>query len=155
MLVDVWFMQSFRNWSVLLIMQVKVLMIGLLFGSLFGCSTPAVSKEGPSGSLWFGTKNLSDICVVVHQKDGTAFQSAGFGTTNHEGFFYLVKTGGHEPLILEPGEYAFTLESLGPQIVFPTAYLKPETSPLKVTWSSEMTILDLKAPEELLAKLPN
>ena len=135
-------------------MQAKVLTIGILFGSFFGCSTPAVSKEGTSGSLWFGSQTLSDICVVVHQKGGAAFLSAGFGTTNHEGFFYLVKTGGQEPLILEPGEYSFTLESLGPQIVFPSSYLKPETSPLKVTWSSEMTILDLKAPEELLMKLP-
>ncbi len=122
---------------------------------LSGCgSAPAVSRDGSHGLLTFGPQTLGDICVVVHHKKGAGFRQLGFGTTNQAGFFHLLKDGGQEPLILEPGEYSFTLESVGPQIVFPAPYLKPTTSPLKVTWTAEMKSLDLQAPAGLLAKLP-
>ena len=135
--------------------RICILTVGILTGCLQGCSSPTVSKDGSAGSLWFGTETLGDICVVVHRKESTSFQSIGFGTTDQAGFFHLLKTGGQDPLILEPGEYVFTLESVGPQIEFPDEYLNAETSPLKATWSAESTSLDLKAPEELLATLPN
>ena len=133
--------------------QIRIHTVGILIGCLLGCSSPMVSKDGSAGSLGFGTETLGDICVVVHRKDGTSFQSIGFGTTNQAGFFNLLKTGGQDPLILEPGEYVFTLESVGPQIEFPSEYLNAESSPLKATWSAESTSLDLKVPEELLATL--
>ncbi len=133
---------------------IRIFTVGVLIGGLSGCGSTAISRDGSSGSLLFGTQTLSDICVVVHRKQGSEFQSPGFGITDHTGSFNLVATGGQEALILEPGEYCFTLESLGPQIVFPASYLKPETTPLKVNWSAEMTSLDLEAPEDLLAKLP-
>lgn len=130
-------------------------LLACLLCCLSGCgSAPAVSREGSHGLLTFGPQTLGDICVVVHRKEGTGFQQQGFGTTDQAGFFHLLKDGGQEPLVLEPGDYSFTLESVGPQIVFPAPYLKPETSPLCVTWTAEMTSLDLQAPEELLAKLP-
>ena len=134
--------------------QTQLFILGILAGCLFGCDAPKVSREGSLGTLTFGTKVLSDMCVVVHRKDGSVFQQLGFGTTDHSGSFCLLLAGGQDPLVLEPGEYYFTLESLGPEIVFPAPYLKPERSPLKVTWTAEMTSLDLQAPEELLAKLP-
>jgi hypothetical protein len=91
---------------------------------------------------------------VVHRKEGAAFQQLGFGTTDGVGKFFLVKTGGQEALMLEPGEYSVTLEPVGPQIAFPPIYLQPEKSPLKSTWNADMTSLDLNAPEELLKNLP-
>ena len=126
----------------------------VLSGILFGCSEPTVSKDGSVGTLRFGTQTLGDICVVVHKKDGAAFQQLGFGTTDGTGNFILLKTGGVEALILEPGDYSFTLEPVGPQIAFPPIYLQPEKSPLKSTWNASMTSLDLNAPEELLKNLP-
>lgn len=130
-------------------------LLACLLGCLSGCgSAPAVSRDGLHGLLTFGPQTLGDICVVVHRKKGTGFQQHGFGTTDQAGFFHLLKDGGQEPLVLEPGEYSFTLESVGPQIVFPAPFLKPETSPLTVTWTADMISLDLQAPEELLAKLP-
>ena len=126
----------------------------ILVGSLLGCSEPTVSKDGSIGTLKFGTQTLGDICVVVHKKEGSAFQQLGFGTTDGTGMFFLLKTGGREALILEPGDYTFTLEPVGPQIAFPPVYLQPEKSPLKSTWTADMTSLDLNAPEELLKNLP-
>jgi hypothetical protein len=126
----------------------------ILVGSLLGCSEPTVSKDGSIGTLKFGTQTLGDICVVVHKKEGSAFQQLGFGTTDGTGMFFLLKTGGQEALILEPGDYTFTLEPVGPQIAFPPVYLQPEKSPLKSTWTADMTSLDLNAPEELLKNLP-
>ena len=125
----------------------------ILVGSLLGCSEPTVSKDGSIGTLKFGTQTLGDICVVVHKKEGSAFQQLGFGTTDGTGMFFLLKTGGQEALILEPGDYTFTLEPVGPQIAFPPVYLQPEKSPLKSTWTADMTSLDLNAPEELLKNL--
>ena len=126
----------------------------ILVSSLLGCSEPTVSKDGSIGTLKFGTQTLGDICVVVHKKEGSAFQQLGFGTTDGTGMFFLLKTGGQEALILEPGDYSFTLEPVGPQIAFPPVYLQPEKSPLKSTWTADMTSLDLNAPEELLKNLP-
>jgi hypothetical protein len=126
----------------------------ILVSSLLGCSDPTVSKDGSIGTLKFGTQTLGDICVVVHKKEGSAFQQLGFGTTDGTGMFFLLKTGGQEALILEPGDYTFTLEPVGPQIAFPPVYLQPEKSPLKSTWTADMTSLDLNAPEELLKNLP-
>jgi hypothetical protein len=126
----------------------------ILVGSLLGCSEPTVSKDGSIGTLKFGTQTLGDICVVVHKKEDSAFQQLGFGTTDGTGMFFLLKTGGQEALILEPGDYTFTLEPVGPQIAFPPVYLQPEKSPLKSTWTADMTSLDLNAPEELLKNLP-
>jgi hypothetical protein len=126
----------------------------ILVSSLLGCSEPTVSKDGSIGTLKFGTQTLGDICVVVHKKEGSAFQQLGFGTTDGTGMFFLLKTGGQEALILEPGDYTFTLEPVGPQIAFPPVYLQPEKSPLKSTWTADMTSLDLNAPEELLKNLP-
>jgi hypothetical protein len=81
----------------------------ILVSSLLGCSEPTVSKDGSTGTLKFGTQTLGDICVVVHKKEGSAFQQI---------------------------------------------YLQPEKSPLKSTWTADMTSLDLNAPEELLKNLP-
>lgn len=122
----------------------------VLVCTLHGCSEPTVSQDGSIGTLHFGTQTLGDICVVVHKTDGTTFQQAGFGTTDGTGKFFLVKSDGQEALILEPGDYSFTLEPVGPQISFPAVYLQPAKSPLKTTWTADMKTLDLNAPEELL-----
>ena len=136
-------------------MSYRLLILSLILTSgLFGCFEPTVSKDGSTGTLKFGTQTLGDICVVVHKKDGAAFQQLGFGTTDVTGKFFLLKTGGQEALILEPGDYSFTLEPVGPQVAFPPIYLQPEKSPLKANWTADITSLDLNAPEELLKNLP-
>ena len=80
------------------------------------------------------------------------FQPIGFGNTAVDGSFLLYTPGADGPLWLEPGDYVFTLESLGPPVQFPDVYVNAETSPLKVTWSREMQTLALKAPESLITQ---
>ena len=133
--------------------RIRMITAGIVFGCLLGCGSATVSKDGTAGALWFGTETVGDICVVAHRRDGVRFQQVGFGTTDQSGFFNLLKIGGQDPLLLEPGDYVFTLESVGPQIDFPTVYLQPELTPLKVAWSTGMTMLDLQAPEQLIAAL--
>jgi len=47
--------------------------------------------------------------------------------------------------------YSVTLESIGPSLQLPDACKKPELSPLKITWTSDMKSVDLEVPEKLLA----
>ncbi len=122
--------------------------------TLIGCSQNAADQDGGTiGILRFGTETVGDICVVVHKQEASGFQQIGYGTTLASGTFSLVTIGGAEPLVLEPGEYAFTLESLGPQIPFPAEFLSPEKSPLKTTWGDESSLIDLEAPEKLISGL--
>ena len=126
---------------------IPVLMTGVLSGCS-GSTSPATG--GTAGALMFGPEVTSDILVTVYKKNQTGFQSIGFGTTAVNGSFNLYNTGASEPLWLEPGDYSFTLESIGPPVQFPAPYLKPESSPLNVNWNSDMTSLVLQAPENLL-----
>jgi hypothetical protein len=123
----------------------------LIAGFLGGCSgATSPAKGGTAGALMFGPEVTSDILVTVYQKNDTGFQSIGFGTTAVNGSFILYNTGATEPLWLEPGDYKFTLESIGPPVRFPAPYTTPESSPLHVNWNSDMTSLVLQAPENLL-----
>lgn len=123
----------------------------LMAGFLCGCSgATSPAKGGTAGALMFGPEVTSDILVTVYKKSDIGFQSIGFGTTAVNGSFILYNNGATEPLWLEPGDYAFTLESIGPPVKFPAPYQKPESSPLHVNWNSEMPSLVLQAPENLL-----
>lgn len=119
-----------------------------------GCSEPAAGPgTGTMGSLRFGTETVSGICVVVHRRVGAEYQEVGYGTTLPSGTFGLVARGGTDALFLEPGDYVFTLEPLGPQIAFPAEYLTPEKTPLKTTWTADAELLNLEAPEKLISGL--
>lgn len=128
-------------------------MFGLLVivSGVIGCSEGATSaKGGTPGVLRFGTDVSSDIVVTVHRRRDSGFEVAGFGTTSENGTFVLYAPGATEPLWLQPGEYAVTLESIGPPVQFPRDYGTPKTSPLKVTWSDTMETLELDVPSKLL-----
>ncbi len=130
----------------------KSLMIVVTLHCLVGCGSATVPAEGgTTGSLKFGPEVTSDIVVTVHQQNGGQFSAIGFGTTIQDGSFILYKAGATEPLWLEPGNYVFTLESIGPLVQFPDEYLEPKTTPLKITWTADMKSADLEAPQELIA----
>lgn len=133
--------------------QVHAVAMSIILWCLAGCGSATTIEAGSTGFLWFGTEMLNDICVVVHRNDGADFQTVGFGTTDNAGHFELLTPDGQEALHLEPGDYTFTLESVGPPVQFPEEYLQPESTPLKVTWTAEMSSLDLVAPEELIAAI--
>lgn len=72
----------------------------------------------------------------------------GFGATNHEGKFRLVSPKGEGPLWLSPGDYVFTLQSLGPvPPPLSAAYASASKTPLKATWKASDLSLDLKLPK--------
>ncbi len=119
---------------------------------MLGCDSATVpAKGGTSGTLKFGADVTSDIVVTVHQSIGGQFSPVGFGTTIQDGSFILYNAGATEPFWLEPSDYVFTLESIGPPVRFPKEYLSPKTTPLKVTWTAEMKSVDLEAPQKLIA----
>ena len=118
---------------------------------LAGCgggSAPA--KGGTPGTLTFGSNVSSDIRVSIHRSVSGGFEVLGFANTAADGTFVLYNSGATEPLWLEPGDYAFTLETIGPPVEFPEEFTRPESTPLKVTWASDMSSIRLDAPPELL-----
>ena len=117
---------------------------------LNGCSNaPAPAAGGTPGTLTFGDGVTSDINITVHQNSAGSFQPIGFGLTDIEGRFILYQTGAAGPLWLEPGDYVFTLESVGPSIVFPKEYLSPQTTPLQLSWTADSNSADLTVPQKL------
>ena len=132
-------------------LRLKFALLAVSFHCLVGCgSATAPAEGGTTGILKFGANVTSDIVVTVHQQNGGQFSAIGFGTTIQDGSFILYKPGATEPLWLEPGEYVFSLESIGPPIQIPAEYQKAESTPLKITWTSDMKSLNLEAPEKLL-----
>jgi hypothetical protein len=118
---------------------------------LAGCSdVPAPVTGGTPGTLTFGDGVTSDINITVHRNSAGSFQSIGFGLTDVEGKFILYQTGAAGPLWLDPGDYVFTLESVGPSIAFPKEYLNPQTTPLKLNWTADSKSADLTLSQKLL-----
>jgi hypothetical protein len=115
----------------------------LLFAiTLPGCGAHAVTGGTP-GILHFEGKPLTDIQVTVHLLEGSTTHPVGFGVTVRDGSFKLVKNGAQGPLWLSPGEYCCTLESAGSPVKIPKQYSQPDTTPLKVSWSSSDSTLSL------------
>lgn len=118
---------------------------------LTGCSdVPAPATGGTPGTLTLGDGVTSDINITVHRNSAGSFQPVGFGLTDAEGKFILYQTGATGPLWLEPGDYVFTLESVGPSIAFPKEYLNPQATPLKLNWTADSKSADLKVSQKLL-----
>jgi hypothetical protein len=112
-----------------------------------GCSqSPALVEGGTAGSLLAGETPVPDVEVKIYAAgDSTPL---GFGATNHEGKFRLVSPKGEGPLWLSPGDYVFTLESLGPvPPPLSPAYASALKTPLKATWKSSDQSFDLKIPK--------
>lgn len=130
----------------------KVLTLLMLsISSLSGCSDAAAPAEGGTpGTLSFADGVTSDINITVHRNSTGSFQPMGFGLTDVDGKFNLYQTGAAGPLWLEPGEYVFTLESVGPSIAFPKEYLNPQSTPLTLNWTADSKSADLSVPRKLL-----
>lgn len=117
---------------------------------LCGCSNgPTPATGGTRGTLTFADGVTSDISITVHRNSAGSFQPIGFGLTDVEGKFMLYQTGAVGPLWLEPGDYVFTLESVGPPIAFPKEYLNPQSTPLKLSWTAESASADLSISQKL------
>jgi hypothetical protein len=106
----------------------------VLAAALSGCG-PQPVQGGTAGHLVSAGKPLSEIQVTVFQIDGAAFKPVGFAVTTTDGSFQLLQNQARGPLVLAAGEYRCTLESAGAPIKIPKQFARPETTPLKVSWT--------------------
>ena len=119
-------------------------LVACAFG-LAGCG-PKPITGGTPGTLAFEGKPVSDIRVTVHRRHGGQSEPIGFAVTANDGTFALVTNEARGPLRLTPGDYCFTLESVGPPVRIDKEYTKPDSTPLKVSWSAADTSLTLDVP---------
>ncbi len=111
---------------------------------LCGCSQgPLQVSGGTQGSLTAGEVPVPDFEIKIYQVGSV--RPLGMGTTGIDGRFRLVQPAGNASLSLPTGEYAYTLESIGPESPrMPSTYSNAAKTPLKVKWRSEDRSLDLK-----------
>lgn len=128
------------------IMKNIILLAALCLVFCGGCSSQPSSVEGgTSGTLVAGDYPVPDFEIKVFEVGNSV--PLGMGTTANDGKFQLILMKGEGPLWLEPGEYAITLESIGPETPrIPSSYADHSKTPLKVTWKSEDKSLELKIP---------
>ena len=105
----------------------------ILLAAMGGCR-PQPVEGGTAGSLVIQGSPVSEIQISVHQNTGGSWTKIGFGDTRADGSFELVKLGAEGPLVLEPGEYRFTLESIGVPLFLPPIYTSPQATPLVVQY---------------------
>lgn len=110
-----------------------------------GCGTKGVIG-GTKGLLHTGSAMMSELQITVHQVEGSATKQIGSGVTDSNGEFELVTNGAKGPLKLSPGEYRFTLESVGAPVVLPQEFTQADTTPLKLTWSAGDKAIDFDLP---------
>lgn len=112
-----------------------------------GCGVQPVTGGTP-GTLRAGGQPLGEVQIIVFQQQGDAAVQVGLGVTALDGTFELVANEARGPLVLAPGQYVCTLESVGAPLQFQPAYSQAQSSPLRVQWSSGS--LDLDIPPEAL-----
>ncbi len=111
-----------------------------------GCAPQGISG-GTTGQIRTESSPLADVQITVYRVEGTDIHEAGFGISNPDGEFSLVRTGAAGPLWLEPGEYRFTLESVGPVFMkWSPEYATAARSPLQQQWGPADHNLDLVVP---------
>ncbi|MBX3441568.1 MAG: hypothetical protein KF774_04115 [Planctomyces sp.] len=124
-------------------------MLVLPLAAVLGCREPDV-RGGTMGSLTSHGEPLSDVQVTVHEASGSTPRPVGSAVTRLDGTFELLVVGASGPLWLPPGQYVCTVETAGAPVAFPVEFSKPESTPLRVSWTSDSQTLDLVAPSELL-----
>ncbi len=116
---------------------------------LAGCrDSQTGSVGGTKGFLRAGDRlALADVQVNVYQLGGDKPRLVGMGVSNVEGCFELYRSEDSEPLWLQPAEYAFTIESVGP---VPLTWKEPvhavDKTPLRKKWTETDSTLNLSVP---------
>lgn len=117
--------------------SLMVRLLAVLFVMVAGCS-PGPITGGTSGVLRTDGNPLRDVQLTIYSTSfsSTDGESLGYGVTSGDGTFELVKQDSTGPLQLESGSYVVVLESVGAPTELPAEYLKRESTPLKIDWSS-------------------
>jgi len=110
-----------------------------------GCSGDRSVPGGTQGTLKHGNMGLRDMRIEVHAVGNS--QPIGFGVTRDGGRFELFESNAQQGLHLQPGEYSFTLESIGPEpIALRPELRQPQRTLLRKTWSESDTALEITLP---------
>ena len=92
-----------------------------------GCSTGSRPISGGTyGLLTTDGLPLSQVELTVYKDAPSCGEILGFGAVGDNGAFELIDASRSEKLLLEPGKYRFTIESLGAEITIPKKYGDPE-----------------------------
>jgi hypothetical protein len=119
-----------------------ILMCALVLSS---CSRSHSVVGGTRGVLRRAGTGLREVQIHVHRAGET--EPIGFGVSTEGGTFALYQPGARGPLHLTPGDYAFTLESVGPEpIPLPRETSDLRRTPLRRTWTGSDTELELALP---------
>ena len=130
-----------------MLQRLVVIAMGLMcVAASSGCGTSHSVAGGTKGMLKVGSEAISEIQLTVHRVEGGSTKPIGFAVTTADGSFELLKTGASGALWLTPGEYRFTIESIGAPIKFPKEFGQPESTPLKAVWSASDRNLTLEGP---------
>lgn len=113
-----------------------------------GCG-PRPVVGGTSGRLHAGGEPLGDMQVTAYLAEAGDWKPIGFADTAADGTFRLLLDGARGPLVLAPGEYRFTLQSVGSPLVVPQELAQVERTPLQKTWTGAEGELDLSLPRKL------
>jgi len=122
---------------------ISIVASSILFNT--GCGGTRSVEGGTTGTLMAGEIALPDFEIKVYLQGSES--PLGMGTTGPDGRFQLFAPKANGPLWLQAGEYAFTLEALGPdspRIV--RTYSDAKKTPLKLSWEPTSKSLALRIP---------
>lgn len=84
---------------------------------------------------------LSQVELTVYKDDPFSGEILGFGAVCSDGTFELIDASRSEKLLLEPGKYRFTIESVGAEITVPKKYGDPKETILCARAASDEAIV--------------
>ena len=113
-----------------------------------GCGVPGEIPGGTAGFLRANGQPLPDVLVTVYPDMPSATDALGIGITDADGRFELRMREPITPLILDPGDYRFTVQSMGEiYLVWPPEYADPLKTPLARSVSSSSEELEISVPQ--------
>ncbi|WLD11780.1 hypothetical protein [Planctellipticum variicoloris] len=119
--------------------------LALTLSAITGCGGPKPVTGGTRGLLHVRNGAVTDIQVAVYRHGSN--EPFGVGVSGGDGWFELRNKSASEAVLLQPGEYRVTFESVGPVALrIPAEYGRPETTALNLTWSEGQQVLELELP---------
>lgn len=119
--------------------------LALTLSAIVGCGGPRPVTGGTRGLLHVRNGAVTDIQVAVYRHGSN--EPFGVGVSGGDGWFELRNRSASEAVLLQPGEYRVTFESVGPVALrIPAEYGRPETTALNLTWSEGQQVLELELP---------